>query len=93
MTAGYLSPATDRADVVIVGGGVIGCACAHELARQGASVVLIELEPAVVGADGHQPAAGEHGHALAPGLDLDPAGPPQAVQPPLAAHLACWEAI
>ena len=31
-----------RSDVVIVGGGVIGCACAYFLTRRGASVTLIE---------------------------------------------------
>ena len=31
-----------RTDVVIVGGGVIGCACAYFLTRRGASVTLVE---------------------------------------------------
>ena len=70
MTAGYLSPVTDRADVVIVGGGVIGCACAHELARQGASVVLIERAELAAGASGRN-----HGLLLAP---LDPVMVPMA---------------
>jgi glycine oxidase len=29
-------------DVVIVGGGIVGCACAYELAKAGASVMLLE---------------------------------------------------
>ena len=29
-------------DVVIVGGGIVGCACAYELAKAGASVTLLE---------------------------------------------------
>jgi len=29
-------------DVVIVGGGIVGCACAYELAKSGASVTLLE---------------------------------------------------
>lgn len=32
----------DRADVVIIGGGIIGCACAYFLAQDGFRVVLIE---------------------------------------------------
>lgn len=39
-------------DVAIVGGGVIGAACAHEMARRGASVVLIEREELASGASG-----------------------------------------
>ena len=32
----------DTADVVIIGGGVIGCACAYELSKRGASVIVVE---------------------------------------------------
>lgn len=39
-------------DVVIVGGGIIGAACARELARSGASVVLIERDELAAGASG-----------------------------------------
>jgi glycine/D-amino acid oxidase-like deaminating enzyme len=39
-------------DVAIVGGGIIGAACAHELARRGASVVLIERDELAAGASG-----------------------------------------
>jgi len=31
-------------DVIVVGAGVIGCACAYELARAGASVALLERD-------------------------------------------------
>ena len=34
-------------DVVVIGGGIIGLACARELARAGAEVTLLEGEPAV----------------------------------------------
>ena len=34
---------TDRADVVIVGGGIRGMAIAYGLAREGVQVVLLEL--------------------------------------------------
>lgn len=33
-----------RVDVVIVGGGVCGCVCAAELARRGATVLIVEKE-------------------------------------------------
>lgn len=33
---------TERADVVIIGGGISGCAAAYELARTGAHVILLE---------------------------------------------------
>ena len=39
-------------DVVIVGGGIIGSACAWELARQGVSVTLLEREELAAGASG-----------------------------------------
>jgi glycine/D-amino acid oxidase-like deaminating enzyme len=39
-------------DVAIVGGGIIGAACAHELARAGASVTLIERDELAAGASG-----------------------------------------
>src|SRR2546422_6157581 len=39
-------------DVVIVGGGIIGAACAYELSRAGASVTLIERDELAAGASG-----------------------------------------
>jgi glycine oxidase len=50
------SPAKRSADVVIVGGGVMGCACAWELARAGARVLV--LERSVPGAEASSAAAG-----------------------------------
>jgi glycine oxidase len=62
-----LSPATERRpgvgrpstgrstssyDVVVVGGGVIGLACAHEAARRGLSVLVAERDRAGSGASG-----------------------------------------
>ena len=35
---------TDTADVVIVGGGIVGCTTAYNLARQGVRVILFEKE-------------------------------------------------
>jgi glycine/D-amino acid oxidase-like deaminating enzyme len=39
-------------DVVVVGGGIIGTACAFELARAGASVTLLEKDELAAGASG-----------------------------------------
>jgi glycine/D-amino acid oxidase-like deaminating enzyme len=39
-------------DVVIVGGGIIGTACAYQLARSGASVTLLERDELAAGASG-----------------------------------------
>lgn len=43
-TAADSPPLPKRADAVVVGGGIIGCASAYELARTGLSVVLIERD-------------------------------------------------
>ena len=39
-------------DIVVVGGGIIGTACAFELARRGASVTLLEKDELAAGASG-----------------------------------------
>jgi D-hydroxyproline dehydrogenase subunit beta len=39
-------------DVVVVGGGIIGAACAFELAERGVSVTLLEREELAAGASG-----------------------------------------
>ena len=39
-----LPPETADADVIVIGGGVVGVACAMELARRGASVTLLERD-------------------------------------------------
>ena len=39
-------------DVVVVGGGIVGAACAYELASVGASVTLLEREELAAGASG-----------------------------------------
>ncbi len=61
---------TKGADVVVVGGGIIGCACAYELASQGATVTLVERSELAAGASGRN-----HGLLLSP---LDPALVPMA---------------
>lgn len=62
-----------EADVVIVGGGVMGCACAWRLAESGASVVV--LEKSIPGAEASSAAAGILGpraeaHGPGPMADL-----------------------
>ena len=42
----------DRADIVVVGGGIIGCAIASELARLGSDVLLLERHEIAHGASG-----------------------------------------
>lgn len=39
-------------DVVVIGGGIIGAACAYELATKGASVTLLEKDELAAGASG-----------------------------------------
>src|SRR5919204_1302908 len=44
--------ATVAADVIVVGGGVVGCACAAELAGRGLEVLLLERAELAAGASG-----------------------------------------
>jgi glycine/D-amino acid oxidase-like deaminating enzyme len=39
-------------DTVVIGGGVVGAACAYELSRRGSSVVLVERDELAAGASG-----------------------------------------
>ena len=59
-----------RADVVVVGGGIIGCASAYELARRGVTVTLLESDRLAAEASGRN-----HGLLLSP---LDPTLLPMA---------------
>jgi glycine oxidase len=59
----------DGADVIIIGGGIIGCAIARELARRGSQVVLIEGR--TIGAGATQASAG----ILAPYIEAHERGP------------------
>ena len=54
-----------RADVAIIGGGFTGLSAALALARQGASVVLLEAARIGAGASGHAP--GRAGRRCHPG--------------------------
>jgi glycine/D-amino acid oxidase-like deaminating enzyme len=56
-------------DVIVVGGGVIGCACAGELARRGLEVLLLERAELATGASGRNqglllPGLETHGGSL-----------------------------
>ena len=51
-----MSPVTHTADVIVAGGGVVGCAVAYVLAREGRSVVLFERD--TVGAHASRVSAG-----------------------------------
>jgi D-hydroxyproline dehydrogenase subunit beta len=55
----------DRAEVVVIGGGIIGTACADALARAGRSVVLLERDVLAAGASGRNQ-----------GLVVEPGDPP-----------------
>src|SRR5436190_22963937 len=57
-------------DVVIIGGGVIGLAVAHELGREGRGSILI-IERGIVGQGTSRAAAG----MLSPQSEADDAGP------------------
>jgi D-hydroxyproline dehydrogenase subunit beta len=61
---------SDGLEVIVVGGGVIGCATTYELARRGAKVTLLERSELAAGASGRN-----HGLLLSP---LDPAMVPMA---------------
>lgn len=56
-------------DIIVVGAGVIGCAVAHELARRGASVEIVDDRPVGMGAT--QASAG----VLAPYIEAPADGP------------------
>ena len=68
------NPATRSAtDVLIVGGGIVGCSCAYYLAREGVEVVLIEREHVNSVASGRN-AGGLHLQLTSPYIkDEDPA--------------------
>ncbi len=58
-----------RYDVIVLGGGIIGCATAEELARRGAAVCLIERE--AIGDEASKVAAG----ILSAQMDIDEPSP------------------
>jgi sarcosine oxidase subunit beta len=74
------------ADVAVIGGGVIGCAVAYYLSKQGAEVTIIER--AAVGSGASSVNSGVISMATKkPGLSLDLAMASQRLYPALAAEL------
>lgn len=66
---GYDRDVTERADVIVIGAGIIGCSITHELARRGAAVRLFDTRP--IGGGATQASAG----VLAPHIESPTAGP------------------
>lgn len=64
---------SQECDVVVIGGGVIGCAIAHEVARRGLRTVVVEAR--AVGRGATQASAG----VLAPFIEAPAEGPLQAL--------------
>lgn len=64
---------TDGADIIIVGAGVIGCAIAYFLSKEGMKVVVVEKD-----------GLGDHASGTAPGLLSPLTLAPEGVIPPLA---------
>lgn len=62
-------PATPRFDVVVVGGGIVGLATAHAVARTGRSVAVLEREPRLAT---HQ--TGNNSNVVHSGLYYAPGG-------------------
>lgn len=75
----------DNADIAVIGAGIIGVACALQLARQGRRVVVIDRQP-----PGHGASFGNAGHLATeqvfpiadasilkrlPAMLMDPMGP------------------
>src|SRR3954466_6514421 len=56
-------------DIIVIGAGIVGCAVAHELARRGASVQIVDDRAAGMGAT--QASAG----VLAPYIEAREGGP------------------
>lgn len=69
MNAPAALPPTPRADVVVVGGGIVGLATAHAVARTGRSVVVLEREHRLAA---HQ--TGNNSNVIHSGLYYAPGG-------------------
>jgi len=72
----------NRCDVVIVGGGIIGCTAAYYLAKKGFDVILLESGDLASGATGHN-IGYIFMHTRIPGPQLDLAGATHRIAPNL----------
>jgi glycine oxidase len=81
-----LSPTTDRPDLAVVGGGIVGLAVAHRAARAGLSVRVLERDR--IGAGATHVAAG----MLAPVTESEVGSPPELLAQGLEAA-AAWPAF
>ena len=55
-----------KADVIVIGGGIVGCSTALHVARKGLSVILLERDHAGIRASGvNFGGVRQHGRALA----------------------------
>ncbi len=75
---------TGHPDVIVVGAGVIGCAVAHGLSREGVSVLVLDAN--TPGAGASQASAG----VLAPHIEAEPGSPLQALG---SSSLDIWDAF
>ncbi len=90
-----LSAETRRADVLVIGGGVVGLSCAYFLAREGADVLLADRDQAAMAASTAN-AGSLHAQLLAYDMPDDmpqDGGPPAHTLPLQTRSIALWKQI